>query len=193
MAAQPAQYPITYAVDSPPTLSRWLWLFKWLLLIPHFIVLSILGFVSWFTLLAAWVVIIVTGKQPRGIFDFHLGILRWSSRVNGYGGHLTDQYPGFTMDEESSYPVRFDAEYSPTASRLTTFFRYFLAIPHWIVLYFLGIVAMFVWFAHIVVVIFTGKPHDGLFKFLVGFNRWQSRANGYYWLMTDKYPPFSMD
>ncbi len=193
MAVQSAAYPVTYSVDTPVTLSRWLWLFKWLLLIPHTIVLMFLGIVSWFTLLASWFAILITGKRPRGLWDFHLGIQRWSVRVNGYGGHLTDQYPSFTMEEEPAYPVRLDAEYTEGADRLTTFFRYFLVIPHWIVLWFLAWVFFFVMFAHIVVVIVTGKPNEGIFKFMVGYNRWQARANMYYWLITDEYPPFSMD
>ena len=193
MAVQPTSYPVTYAADMPPTLSRWLWLFKWILLIPHFIVLSLLGFVTWFTLLASWVAIVITGKNPRGLWDFHLGVLRWSTRVNGYGAHLVDKYPGFTMDEEPGYAVRFNAEYIAEASRLTTFFRILLAIPHWIVLWLLGYIVGLVWLIHIIVVIFTGKPNDGIFKFIVGYYRWQSRVNGYYWLLTDKYPPFSLD
>lgn len=193
MAVQSGLYPVTYSVDTPATLSRWLWLFKWLLLIPHFIVLSILGIVSWFTLLASWVAILVTGKRPRGLWDFHLGIQRWSVRVNGYGGHLTDSYPAFSMDADDQYPVRLEADYTEEANRLTTFFRYLLAIPHWIVLWFLSIAVFFAWFVFILVVIVTGKPHQGTFDFMVGVNRWQARVNCYYWLLTDEYPPFSLD
>lgn len=193
MAVQTSAYPVTFTVDTPSTLSRWLWLFKWLLIIPHMIVLGLLGIVSWFTLLASWVVILITGKRPRGLWDFHFGLLRWSTRVNGYSGQLTDKYPAFTMDEEADYPVRVEAEYTEEANRLTTFFRYLLSIPHFIVLWFLSIVASFAWLALVVVVVFTGKPHKGLFDFLVGFNRWQTRVNCYYWLLTDEYPPFSLD
>lgn len=193
MAVQPAAYPVTYEVDSPEKLSRWLWLFKWLLVIPHLIVLMVLGVVSYFTLFVSWVIILITGKPHRGLWDFHLGINRWGIRVNAYAGHLTDQYPGFSMQEEADYPARLNAEYSPTASRLTTFFRYLLAIPHWIILWILSYVVSIVWLVHIVIVIFTGKPHPGIFKFIVGFYRWQTRANLYLWLITDKYPPFNMD
>lgn len=97
------------------------------------------------------------------------------------------------MDADDSYPVRLEAEYVEEANRLTTFFRYLLSIPHFIVLWFLGIVAYFAYWALTLVVIFTGKPHKGLFDFLVGYNRWSARANCYYWLLTDEYPPFSMD
>ncbi len=188
-----SSYPITVTVETPESLSRWLWLFKWLLLIPHFIVLSILGFVSWFTLLASWIIIVITGKRPKGLFDFHLGLLRWSTNVNIYGSHLTDRYPEFTMDANSNYPVQVTGEYQESASRVSTFFRYFLVIPHWIVLWFVGIISFFVMFIHVIVVLITGKPNEGMFNFLVGYNRWQARANGYYWLLTDEYPPFSMD
>lgn len=193
MTGQSGLYPVTYTVDTPETLSRWLWLFKWLLTIPHIIVLGFLGFVSWFTLLASWVAILVTGKRHRGLWDFHLGIQRWSVRVNGYSGHLTDAYPAFSMDADDRYPVRLEVEYTEEANRLTTFFRYLLSIPHFIVLWILSFVVSIVWLVFIIMVIVTGKPHEGTFKFLVGFNRWQARVSCYYWLLTDEYPPFSLD
>lgn len=193
MAVQAGSYPVTYSVDTPATLSRWLWIIKGFLLIPHYVVLILLAFVTWFTLLASWVAIVITGKRPRGLWDFHLGYLRWSARVNAYGGHLTDIYPSFSMDEQATYPVRVEADYIESASRLTTFFRYLLSIPHLIVLWFLIIVSFFAWFVFILMVIVTGKPHQGTFDFLVGVNRWQTRVSFYYWLLTDEYPPFSLD
>ncbi len=75
MDAHTGNYPVTYTVDTPDTLSRWLWLFKWLLLIPHIIVIGLLGIVSWFTLLASWVAILITGKRPAAS-----GIFTWEFR-----------------------------------------------------------------------------------------------------------------
>ncbi len=193
MAVQNDAYPITYTVDTPETLSRWLWLVKWLLAIPHFIIVGLLGYIGLITLFISWVVILVTGKRPRGLFNFHLGIMRWSMRVNGYVTHIAEGYPRFTMDEEPEYPIRMTAEYEESANRLTTFFRYLLSIPHFLVLWILSWIAGIAWLIHIIVVIVTGKPHSEIFNFLVGVNRWQARANGYFWLLTDRYPPFSLD
>lgn len=188
-----SSYPVVYSVDMPTTLSRWLWLFKWLLAIPHMIVLMVLGFVSWFALLGSWFAILITGKRPKGLWDFELGVLRWSARVNAYTSHLTDSYPSFSMDDQPNYPVRIEAHYVEKANRLTTFFRYLLSLPHFIVLWFVSVVSFFVWWIFIIMVVVTGKPHEGTFNFLVGVGRWQTRVNCYYSLITDEYPPFSMD
>ena len=174
-------------------MSRWLWLFKGLLLIPHLVVLMVLNFVASFVLLISWVVILITGKHPRGLWDFLLGLNRWSVRVNAYYYHMTDEYPPFTMDDLPDYPARISAEYVETRSRLTTFFRYLLAIPHLIIVQVLLAVLGVLWFINVVIVIFTGKPNADLFKMMVGILRWQTRSNLYMQLMTDEYPPFSMD
>ncbi len=193
MAVQPASYPVRFDIDEPPSLSRWLWLFKWLLLLPHLIVLSIVGFVASIVTFILWVVIVITGKRPRGLFDFLLGYNRWSVRVGAYYMHMTDEYPPFSMDELSTYPARLSVDYQESANRLTTFFRWILVIPQWIITGILGMVLWFVMFIHVIVVIFTGKPQSELFNFMVGVSRWSTRVNVYYSLMVDKYPPFSME
>jgi hypothetical protein len=193
MAVQTTTYPVTYSLAEPESLSRWLWLFKWLLLIPHMVVLWILSIVAMFVLFISWVVILITGKHPRGLWDFLMGFSRWSTRVMGYGLHLTDVYPPFTMDEVPDYPVQLSAEYAEDRSRLTTFFRYFLAIPHLIIVSVLNYVMWALVLVNIIVVIVTGKPQPDVFKLIVGITRWQTRSNLYVYLITDKYPPFSLD
>jgi hypothetical protein len=193
MATQTTRYPVTYSLDEPASLSRWLWLFKGLLIIPHLIILSVLGFVSYFVSFFMWIAILVTGKRPRGMFDFILGLNRWSMRVNAYSGHLTDKYPPFSMDGSDDYPMRLTAEFDPSANRLTTFFRWILAIPHWIIVGVLLFVSSIVMFIHIIYVIIFGKPHPEMFRLLVGINRWTARVTLYLYLITDEYPPFSMD
>lgn len=193
MAVQPASYPVTYSLAEPESLSRWLWLFKGLLLIPHLVVLMVLNFVAAFALIISWFAILITGKHPRGLWDFLLGLNRWSVRVGAYYYHMTDVYPPFTMDDLPDYPVRITAEYPESGNRLTTFFRYFLAIPYLIIVQVLLAVLGVLWFINVVIVIFTGKPNSDLFKMMVGILRWQTRSSLYVQLMTDEYPPFSMD
>ena len=186
-------YPVIYDIDRPERLSRWLWLFKWLLLIPHFIVVWVLSIVAAVALFIAWIVVVITAKYPRGLFDFIVGVYRWTYRMNAYGTHMTDLYPPFSMADDAQYPVRVIAEYPQRLSRLKAFFRWLLIIPHLVVLYFLNIVSGVLWLAHIVIVIFTGKPNDEVFRLMAGINRWGVRVALYGALTTDQYPPFSLE
>jgi hypothetical protein len=91
------------------------------------------------------------------------------------------------------YPVELNVEYPDRLSRLTTFFRGFTVIPHLIVLYFIQIAAGVVLFISWWAILFTGRFPKGLFDFTVWSFRWSTRVNGYAYLLTDKYPPFTGD
>ncbi len=93
----PGQYAVAYEVDYPEQLSRWMPLVKWLLAIPHIVVLALLGIVAFFVYVIGWFAILVTGRFPRGMFEFLVGVSRWQLRVNAYAYLLTDQYPPFSM------------------------------------------------------------------------------------------------
>ncbi|MEU8120386.1 DUF4389 domain-containing protein [Spirillospora sp. NPDC049024] len=191
-------------------LSRWLWLVKWLLLIPHYIVLFFLGIAFTVLTVVAFFAILVTGRYPRAIFDFDVGVLRWAWRVAfyGYGALGTDRYPPFTLQDVPDYPARLRIEYPERLSRGLVLVKWWLlAIPHYLVVaVFTGggyggddsnwnppsLVGLLVLFTAIAL-LFTGRYLRGVFGFVMGMDRWVLRVAGYAFLMTDRYPPFRLD
>ena len=197
------------------TPSRGLWLVKWLLLVPHLIVLFFLWLAFPVLTFVALVAILVTGRYPRPLFEFNLGVLRWTWRVwfYGYGGLATDRYPPFSLDAEPDYPATLDIDYPERLSRGLVLVKWWLlAIPHYLVVAFFvggggftlwrygqewlgfdgGLVTLLVLFAGMAL-LFTGRYPRGIFDFVVGMNRWVLRVAAYAALMTDDYPPFRLD
>ena len=191
-------------------LSRWLWLVKWLLVIPHVIVLALL-WVAFFVLTAvAGFAILVTGRYPRGLFDFNLGVLRWTWRVSFYamGAFATDRYPPFSLAAHPEYPARLEVEYPESLSRGLVLVKWWLlAIPQYVVLSIIlgggaqaaddwswgpGFLPVLVFIAA-VILLFVGRYPRGLFDLVMGLNRWVYRVIPYAALMTDRYPPFRLD
>lgn len=187
-------YPVVLEVDQPPdTMNRWLWLIKWLLAIPHFVALAFLGVVALFVLVAAWVMILITGRFPRSMFDFIVGVNRWSTRVSLYLSLVTDRYPPFTMGEAADYPVRLRVEYPEQPDRVLVFFRWLLIIPH---LFITNVLWDLLWVLMIIaglILLFTERFNLDLFRLICGINRWNIRVSLYGQLATDEYPPFSLD
>ena len=189
----PAQsYPLTFEVQYPEELSRWLIFVKWLLVIPHLIVLYGLGVAANLITLIAWFVILFTKRYPPELFSFVVSINRWGANVTAYTFLLTDDYPPFSW-EANEYPVTYDVEYPEGLSRWLIFVKLILAIPHLIVLALLFIGALIAltvaWFA----ILFTKRFPESLFIFLVGVLRWQYRVSAYTNLLRDEYPPFSLE
>ena len=192
--APPApDYPVIYDVEYPERLSHWKPLVKWLLAIPQIIIVSLLGSVFQVLQLIAFFSILFTKKWPRGLFDFALQIQRWTSATYIYAfALLRDEYPPFS-GEAGEYPLTLQVEYDEHLSRWQIFLKWLFVIPHLIVLTFVFIGVMFAVLIAFFAILITGRYPRGLFDFVVGAMRWMIRAQAYsHWLMTDRYPPFSL-
>jgi Domain of unknown function (DUF4389) len=212
---RPTVYPVGVHGELDPGLSRWLWLVKWLLAIPHYIVLAFLWVAFWILTIVAFFAILFTGRYPRGIFDFNLGVLRWSWRVAFYSYWAlgTDRYPPFTLAEVDDYPASLHVDYPEKLSHWLPLVKWLLAIPHLILvglfvggwgwgwdwasndvwgIGFAGLVGILVVIAGFVL-LFTGNYPRSLFDFALGLDRWVFRVTAYVSLMRDEYPPFRLD
>jgi hypothetical protein len=184
-------YPLRYDVEYPEELSRWLIFVKWLLAIPHQIILGALGMASGVIGFIAFFAILFTKRYPRGLFDFVVNVNRWSANVGAYTGLLRDEYPPFSW-EPGQYAVTYEVDYPEELNRWLPLVKWLLAIPHFIVLLFLFIAAAVVGFIAWFAILFTKRYPRGLFDFVVGVNRWNLRVNAYTSLLRDEYPPFSL-
>ena len=212
-AARTTGSPVAISASLDPGLSRWQWLVKWFLAIPHFIVLAVLWVAFGVLTVAAFFAILVTGRYPRGIFDFNVGVLRWTWRVSYYatsGGLGTDRYPRFGLSPEPSESAQLEVAYPEHLSRGLVLVKWWLlAIPHYLVLSVLvggttwwfgddggattpGLLGLLVLISA-VALLFTGRYPTALFDLVVGLNRWLYRVIAYVALMTDSYPPFRLD
>jgi hypothetical protein len=206
--SQPS-YPVQFDVDYPDReLNRWSTAFRIFAAIPILILAAAIGGTSYANwgghasdvsittagLLTLPVVLMIVFRQkyPRWWFDWNLELMRFLNRIGVYLALLDDRYP--STDERQS--VMFDMPYPDAKNELNRWLplvKWILAIPHYIVLAFLGlaafVVVVFAWFA----IIFTGRYPRGAFDFVVGVTRWYNRVLGYaFALVTDQYPPFRL-
>ena len=203
-------YPVHVDAHLDSGLNRWLWLVKWLLALPHYFVLAFLWLAFAVLSVVAFFAILFTGRYPRSIFDFNVGVLRWSWRVTyyAYGALGTDRYPPFSLAEVPDYPTHLDVDYPEHLSRgLVLVKSWLLAIPHYLVIgvflgggvYFgdeaaeaPGLIPILVLVAA-VVLLFSGRYPQPVYDLVLGLNRWALRVAAYTALMTDQYPPFRLD
>ena len=206
MSAVPT-YPVRVDGELQADLSRWLWIVKWVLALPHYICLAFLWIAFTVTTVIAFVAVLFTGRYPRSLYRFNVGVLRWSWRVAFYsvGAFATDQYPPFTLRDVPEYPARLGIAYPENLARGPRLIgRWLLGLPHYLIA---GAFAGGAWLAWdnspgligalaliaAIALLFTGRYPRGLFDFLVGLNRWVIRTAAYGSLLTDAYPPFRFD
>ena len=212
MATEPETYAARLQIDYPEELDRFTTFFRLIWIIPIGVILALLsaggdaeavtetgervsanaGGIAAGLAVATALMIIFRQRYPRWWFDFAREFVRFSARVSAYFALLTDQYPS-TVEEQS---VHLEIDYPDVEQDLNRWLplvKWFLAIPHIIVLALLAIIAFFAviiaWFAILV----TGHYPRGLFDFVVGLGRWGLRVQAYaFLLVTDRYPPFSL-
>jgi hypothetical protein len=213
--AAAADYPARLEGALQPNLSRGLWLVKWILVFPHIVVLFFLWFASFVTTIVAGVAILFTGRYPRSLFTFNVGVLRWSWRVGfyAYSALGTDTYPPFSL-APADYPADLDIAYPARLSRGLVLVKWWLlALPQILVVsaftstptasYTVGnttyststgvsLLGLLVLIAGLML-LFTGHYRQSLFDLIVGINRWVFRVVAYTCLFRDEYPPFRLD
>src|SRR3954452_12622042 len=195
MAASTLSYPVRVDATLDEHLSRWLWLVKWILAIPHYIVLAFLWVAFILLSIGAFFAILFTGRYPRSIFEFNVGVIRWSWRVSyySYGALGTDHYPPFTLADDPSFPAPLEIAYPEHLSRgLVLVKSWLLAIPHYLIVgVFAGGGSWLAWnYGHgeinwagngligllaliaAVALAFTGRYPQSIFDIVLGMNRW---------------------
>ena len=209
-AASP--YPVWLEGELDPGLSRWQWLLKWLFALPHYVVLFALWIGALIGTVIAFFWILVTASYPRPIFDYVVGVMRWTWRVAFYAFSPagTDQYPPFRL-ADADYPARLDVEYPEQLSRGLVLVKWWLlALPHYLVvgLFSSGVATTYdggdtyesgfsligaLVLIAVIVLLFRGRYPRGIFDLVVGLNRWSFRVGAYALLLRDEYPPFRLD
>ena len=212
-----AGYPVRLTGELDSNLSRWLWLVKMFLAIPHYVVLAFLWVAFLVTTVIAGFAIVFTGRYPRPLFDFNVGVLRWNWRVGFYvyAALGTDRYPPFTL-ARTDYPADFDVAYPERLSRGLVLVKWLLAIPQLIIVFLIAAAILPYWWTdydwssgfqaiggysvlNLLVVIagffllISGRYPSALFDLLLGINRWLYRVLTYVAFMRDEYPPFRLD
>jgi uncharacterized protein DUF4389 len=189
-----ATYPVRLDAERQDRYQRFLPLVKWFLAIPHYFVLVFLFLGVLFAHLIAFFAVIFTRSFPRGLFDYIVGVYRWSWRVQAYVQLLRDQYPPFSLADDPAYPAHLDIGYPEAGiDRWRPLVQWLLAIPYLIVVGVLGLFARAATILGLFVILFTEHLPEIFFRFIVVPQRWGLRGITYAGFMIDRYPPFDFD
>ncbi len=181
---------MSFEIDYPESLSRWKIFVKWIAVLPHLAVFGLLAPVFIAVVLIGWVSILATCRFPRPLWNFELQYMRRSANQTTYAITLQrDEYPPFG---EEWYPATLDVEYPERLSRWLVLVKWLLIIPNLaallVVLAATAGAVVVAWFA----ILITGRYPRPLFDFVTGAFRWGHRFGAYFYLMSDRYPPFSL-
>jgi hypothetical protein len=197
-------YPIDVQADFPSNPGRLYavpilgFVIRYILLIPHLIMLGILMYAVMAVQLFAWIPVLFGGSYNQGLYNFTSGFLRWYLNVIGYMLGLTDAYPPFGFSEQPGSPIRVTFNRPEQSNRLFAvpvigiLIREVLLIPHLIAVYVLAIVCGVISLVAWIPVLFSGSYPTWAYKLFTGYMRWASRVFGYLLGLTDVYPPFSL-
>jgi hypothetical protein len=218
MQPDASPYPVRVRGDLDPALSRWQWQVKWILAIPHYVILIFLAIAAFIVTVIAFFAILFTGKYPRSLFDFSVGVMRWQWRVAFYALRAlgTDKYPPFSLQPKSEYPADLEVDYPERLHRGLVLIKWWLlAIPHYLILMaFFGGQAFFRHGDHaaggytalivvplisvllliaVIALQSTARYPKVLYDLVIGIDRWAIRVYAYVLLLRDDYPPFRLD
>lgn len=204
-----SQRAVRLSAELDPIVSRWKWLIKWILVLPHLAVLAFLWLAFVVSTIVAGCAIMITGRYPRGLFELNVGVLRWTWRVQFYagtGGLGTDRYPRFSLEPHATDMTRFEVDYPEQLNRRLVPIKWLLAIPHLVIVGLItgasfGLFGLLDWGGVLglltavaaVVLLLTGRLPESLFDLMIGLNRWVYRLIAYVAFMTDEYPPFRLE
>jgi hypothetical protein len=173
--------------------SRFMPLIKWLLAIPHYLVLLVLGIGALFVVIFSFFAVLFTGRYPKGMFDYMVGVHRWALRVVAYTDLMVDPYPPFTLADDPDYPVQFDIDYPEFVNRWRPLVHWLLVIPYAIVAYIIYYLGRILVFFAFFTILFTKRYPEGMFNIVQISLRWLARASAYENWMVTRYPPFEWD
>lgn len=190
-------YPASWSLDAPLEIARWRPFVHWLLVIPQAIIAYFLSLLASALTFIAFFIILFTKEYPESLFNVMVMCERYQYRVMSYGMFLREPYPPFTFEtvtaDPGDDPSRLSVVYPRELNRWAPLYKWFIAIPHYIVLAFLWFAVLIVLLVSAFYILFTGKWNEGMRRFVIGVNRWTWRVTAYVYLLRDEYPPFSLD
>lgn len=190
-------YPVQLDFQADRHITRWRPLVQWLLAVPHLLIANVLRSVRQVLTLISLFTVLLTERIPRPLFDMIAMTYRYEWRALSYAIFLHEDYPPFDFqpaaaDDGVESHTTLSFTYPEHLNRWKPLYKWFLAIPHYLVVIALFIAGMFAFIGGFFAVLFTSEYPEGIRKFLVGIQRYTLRVEAYVGLLTDDYPPFRL-